>query len=119
MAIIQTLAVNLKANSGQFNKNMQAAGAKVGKLRSVLGGLGGVASLVGVGGFGAMIKGAIDAGDRVQKGTDQIRLNGFTPAREDLPCYVERGIGVSRDRGRCCAPRGLSSASAKAGSPAP
>ena len=52
-------------------------------------------------------------------GTDQIRLNRFTPAREDLPCYVERGIGVSRDRGRCCAPRGLSSASAKAGSPAP
>ena len=52
-------------------------------------------------------------------GTDQIRLNRFTPAREDLPCYVERGIGVSRDRGRCCAPQGLSSASAKAGSPAP
>ena len=37
-------------------------------------------------------------------GTDQIRLNRFTPAREDLPCYVERGIGVSRIGGAAARP---------------
>lgn len=67
MATIASLGVNLTANTGPFQKGLQKAGGLASGFGRTIGKLGGIASLVGVGGLGAMVKGAIDAGDRLQK----------------------------------------------------
>ena len=75
MATVATLAISLSANTTKLQKGLKKGGKLVGGFATAVGKLGGITSLVGGVGLGALVKGAIDAGDRVQKLSKQTGLS--------------------------------------------